>query len=212
MATNAIKQLKKRLKYHLLQTDFDHIACYKGKGRPKKGQGPDSWKWKVRGRITANVDAINLAKKTKGKFVLATNELDAKELSNETILAVYKGQNNSVERGFRFLKDPLFFASSLFLKKPGRIMALLMLMGLSLLVFSLGERKLRNWIKQVEEPLSADTGLSGMNPTMRRVFQIFHGIHIVTFKAEPVTLQRIVNLRPVHRKVLEIFAPDTLKR
>jgi hypothetical protein len=28
-----------------------------------------------------------------------------------------------VERGFRFLKDPLFFAGSTFLKRPERVMA-----------------------------------------------------------------------------------------
>jgi len=28
-----------------------------------------------------------------------------------------------VERGFRFLQDPLFFASSTFLKRPERVMA-----------------------------------------------------------------------------------------
>jgi len=49
------------------------------------------------------------------------------------MLENYKDQGVSVERGFRFLKDPLFFAHSLFLKKPERIMALLMIMGLSLM-------------------------------------------------------------------------------
>ena len=49
------------------------------------------------------------------------------------MLENYKDQGVSVERGFRFLKAPLFFAHSLFLKKPERIMALLMIMGLSLM-------------------------------------------------------------------------------
>jgi transposase len=35
-----------------------------------------------------------------------------------------------VERGFRFLKDPLFLASSVFVKKPERIMALSLIMVL----------------------------------------------------------------------------------
>ena len=50
----------------------------------------------------------------------------------------------SVERGFRFLKDPLFLANSLYLEKPQRIMALLMVMALSLLVYALAER----WVRQ----------------------------------------------------------------
>ena len=47
------------------------------------------------------------------------------------MLENYTDQGVSVERGFRFLKDPLFFADSLFLKKPERIMALMMIMGIT---------------------------------------------------------------------------------
>jgi transposase len=41
-----------------------------------------------------------------------------------------------VERGFRFLKDPLFLASSLYLKSPKRIMTLMRVMTLCLLVYA----------------------------------------------------------------------------
>jgi transposase len=64
-------------------------------------------------------------------FVLATNELDSSVVSDEQLLEAYKDQAVSVERGFRFLKDPLFYAESLYLKSPKRIMALLMVMTLS---------------------------------------------------------------------------------
>jgi transposase len=47
----------------------------------------------------------------------------------------YKGQVQS-ERGCRFLKDPQFCASSLSLKKPERVMALLMVMTVCLLVYA----------------------------------------------------------------------------
>jgi len=36
------------------------------------------------------------------------------------ILRIYKEQQ-SPERGFRFIKDPLFFADSLFVKNPERV-------------------------------------------------------------------------------------------
>ena len=49
-------------------------------------------------------------------FIVATNVLDGAQLSDEELIAVYKGQH-SVERGFAFLKDPLFLASSVFVKK-----------------------------------------------------------------------------------------------
>jgi transposase len=48
-------------------------------------------------------------------FVIGTS-VPEKDLSDDTVIAAYKEQNHSVEKGFRFLKDPLMFASSLFLK------------------------------------------------------------------------------------------------
>lgn len=74
--------------------------------------------------------------------MLATNQLDKESLSDEQLLIHYK-QQQGIERGFRFLKDPLFFASSVFLKTPERIMALAFIMALSLLVYNLGQRQLR---------------------------------------------------------------------
>ena len=48
----------------------------------------------------------------KGKFIIATNELDSEKLSDEEVLKAYKEQQHA-ERGFRFLKDPLFFAPTM---------------------------------------------------------------------------------------------------
>ena len=64
------------------------------------------------------------------------------QLTDDRLLAEYKGRH-TVERGFRFLKDPLFFASSLFVKSPKRVAAIAMVMGLCLLVYTLGEGSLR---------------------------------------------------------------------
>lgn len=48
-------------------------------------------------------------------FMLATNDLSAK-LTMEKMLSLYKSQQ-SVEKGFRFLKSPDFLTSSLYYKK-----------------------------------------------------------------------------------------------
>ena len=58
------------------------------------------------------------------------------------VLQLYKGQNG-VERGFAFLKDPLFLASSVFVKKVERVMATGFVMVLCLLVYRLAEHRLR---------------------------------------------------------------------
>jgi transposase len=52
-------------------------------------------------------------------------------MGDEYVLTEYKAQQ-STERGFRFLKDSLFFTSSIFLETPQRVAAMTMLMGLCL--------------------------------------------------------------------------------
>src|SRR6267378_7189316 len=76
-------------------------------------------------------------------FILATNELDEGQLSSQAVLDGYKGQARA-ERGFRFLKAPQFLASSLYLKKPQRIMALLMVMTVCLLIYAALEYRIRH--------------------------------------------------------------------
>ena len=89
-------------------------------------------------------DASAIAKETKayGRFILATNVLEAPQLGSDEMIVKYKEQQ-SAERGFGFLKDPLFFTDSVFLKSPERIEALALVMGLCLLVYTLGQRLLR---------------------------------------------------------------------
>jgi transposase len=83
-------------------------------------------------------------------FILATNVLDDDTYPAQRLLREYKAQQQ-VERGFRFLKDPLFFTSSVFVKKPQRVEALVLVMALTLLVYSLGQRKLRNQLAQADD-------------------------------------------------------------
>jgi transposase len=84
-------------------------------------------------------------------FVLATNELDASRLPPLELLEVYQGQQYA-ERGFRFLKSPEFLASSLYLKKPERIMALLMVMTVCLLVYAALEHRIRQALHEQGAP------------------------------------------------------------
>jgi transposase len=105
-----------------------------------------------------------------GRIILATNETDPKRLSPEAMLSQYKAQAVSVERGFRFLKDPLFFADSLFLKNPDRIMALIMIMVLALLVYSLAERKLRLHLSDSGQCVIIQFGKETQTPTLRWIF------------------------------------------
>jgi transposase len=80
-----------------------------------------------------------------------------------------------VERGFRFLKDPMFFTSSVFLKTPKRMAALAMVMGLILLVYSLGEREVRLELAHRVGSIPDQKG----KPTLRWVFQSLQAVNLV---------------------------------
>ena len=100
--------------------------------------------------------------------------LDSEQLSQQQALEQYKGQQGN-ERGFRFLKDPLFFASSVFLKSPERIMALGLIMGLCLLVYNLGQRQLRQALQQADSYPAQSARQRDATAYLALDFPVFYG-------------------------------------
>lgn len=133
-------------------------------------------------------------------FIVTTNELDEEGLSAEQLLAAYKGQAR-VERGFRFLKDPMFLASSLFVRNEKRIMALLMVMTLCLLVYAALEHRIRQELKRAERSFPDQKGKPIQRPTARWVFECFVGIHVLMMGAQEL----ILNLKERHRIILDVL-------
>lgn len=211
-AQKAIQKTKKG-RYHRLETHLLEIPKHKRQGRPRKGAIPASFVYKVKGRVIEDEETIAHSLQRKGKFIVATNQLDTLALPSEMMLAAYKEQGVSVERGFRFLKDPLFFASSLFLEKPERIMALIMVMGLALLVYALAEHKLRSQLMRTGITLPNQLGKPTQRPTMRWVFQLFDGIDVLLMpQIHQIEMQRyVLNLKPIHHQILNLLGPEVQK-
>jgi transposase len=210
-AKAAIAELEKQWEFHQAKVKLEKVFHYSQPGRPKKGHKPDHIKWKVVGQVVDKEETITEALKSKGKFILGSNELDEERLPSEMILTAYKGQASSVERGFRFLKDPMFFASSLFLEKPERIMALLMVMCLSLLVYALAERALRAELAQRNESIPNQVGKPTQRPTMRRIFQIFEGIDVLVIRNSCEIQCHVLNLEPIHYRILDLLGAGVKK-
>ena len=143
----------------------------------------------------------------KGRFILATNDLDKVAFPDEDILKEYKDQQ-SVERGFRFLKDPWFMVDSVFLKSPHRIEALMMVMTLCLLVYNISQYRLRTTLKETHETLPNQLNKPIQNPTMRWIFQVMEGIGIIVFyeKDSCKSVKEIItNLSELRRKIIRLF-------
>ena len=143
---------------------------------------------------------IEALKRRAGRFVLATNRMNYQRFTSDDILQKYKEQQ-APERGFAFLKDPLFFADSVFLKSPERIESMARLMGLCLLVYSLGQRQLRLQLKSCHTGLKNQLGKLTDRPTFRWIFQCFQGIHVVFFDE----VKQIVNLTSERLRTLSFF-------
>jgi transposase len=110
-----------------------------------------------------------------GLFVLGTDAPEER-LSTEQILEDYKAQSSSVERGFRFLKSPEFFANGMYLQNKERVIATMMVMTLCLLVYALCEHHLRAELKKRNVTVPDQKGKPTQKITMRRVYQMFEGI------------------------------------
>ena len=117
-AETAARKLFKKFLYHeLTEINFQFV----------ESKSDIDFPYEVQVKLGLRQSKIELEKNI-GRFILATNVLDSMELTTEEMLSKYKGQQ-SVERGFRFLKDPLFLTDSVFLKSSHRIEALGLIMG-----------------------------------------------------------------------------------
>ena len=116
------------------------------------------------------------------------------------MIAKYKEQQ-AAERGFGFLKDPLFFTDSVFLKTPERVEALTMVMGLCLLVYTLAQRQLRQRLKETQSGLKNRSGKLTDRPTLRWIFQCFQSVHLLIVNQ----VKQIYNLTSEHLEILGFF-------
>ena len=121
------------------------------------------------------------------------------------LITAYKKQNESIERGFLFLKAPYFFASFFFIKKPARIMAMLTIMTLSLLVYSIAQRRLRKKLETENKALPNQIKQLTQKPTLRWVFQLLEGIHVVYIKTEEAESKVFTGIDDLKKQIIRLL-------
>jgi transposase len=209
-ALKNLEMLNKKRKFHQVRS-LGIIAHkhFKGRGKPKKDAEYEIL-WQIRGEILLDEKSKTVLIQQESCYVISSTALK-EDLSDCEIIEGYKGQNSSVERGFRFLKDPLFFVSSLFIKKPERIMGLLMIMTLALLVYSIAQRRLRNYLKENQKTLPNQIKKEINTPTLRWVFQMMEGINVVILALEEGKKVMIQGLNTVRKRIIECFGFEVAK-
>lgn len=209
-ARAALKRCFSKSKFHeVLEGTIEEQKKYESKGRPR----PES-SYKLIYRITGLVQERQAVKqeaiRQSSCFVVGTT-IPEKEVNDADVIIAYKNQNNTVERGFRFLKDPLMFTSSLFVKKTERIMGLLMVMTLALLVYAIAQRRLHKALKELKETLPNQIRKETPKPTLRWIFQLLDGIEIVKMCIDKTTHIVVSGLTTLKQKILSYFGSSVRK-
>jgi transposase len=164
------------------------------RGRPGQGAQPDQGVYQIDGGLASSIAARQSLVAQHRCFILATHELDDRMLPPQELLDGDTGQKH-VEHGVRFLKDPRFLAAALYLKKPERIRALLMVMTVGLLVYAALEYRLRQGRINFQATFPNQKGPPVQNPTARWVFQYFSGIHVRRIPGEgPSCSMSLINI------------------
>ncbi len=207
-ALKAASTFAKELPHHKL-TDLrlESDLRHEKPGKPAKDASPRTV-YSIQASLQRDEAAIAKTRQRSGRFILATNAAvsllaEEERYTNDELLKEYKGQQ-SAERGFRFLKDPLFFTSSIFVKTPERVAALAMVMGLCLLVYTLGQRALRGALQAAGATMRHQTGKQTARPTLRWVFQLFQAVHLLKIGE----VKRISNLSEERAAILGFLGPS----
>ncbi len=173
------QQTLDKLEKSLQATDFGEVTIRPvardlKPGRPSANTSPHEVHDQIEGALVSSLIKRQARLIAPCCFILAINELDDTLLSDLDLQV--QGQ---VERGFRFLKDPAFLAASLFLKKPERMLALLMVMTLCLLVYAALEYRIRQSLEAHDATFPDQRCRRTATPTVRWVFHYFVGIHLL---------------------------------
>lgn len=82
-----------------------------------------------------------------------------------------------------------------------------MLMGLCLLVYTLGKRQMRQAVQQAKSGIKNQLGKLTERPTLRWIFQCFQAVHLLIVN----TMQQSFNLTSERLWILQFF-PDACRR
>jgi transposase len=210
-AQQGLEKIAPALQYHhIAAPELIAHKTYAQRGRPGPNTPVSAIRWQIQAEVSVDHERIEQLQNEKACFIVATN-IPEGALSDAEVFAAYKNQS-LVERGFRFLKDPLFFVSSLFLKKPSRIQGLLMVMTLSLLVYAIAQRRLRNELNRRGETLPNQIDIPTARPTLRWIFQALEGIHRVAIATDGGVRVLIEGVTELRTKILQLLGPSVCQK
>ena len=166
--------------YHRITVDIEKVPKY-GRGRPARGKPrtPLRYEYMLTANIAEAPEKVDPLRLQAGCFVLLTNLIEQQEdWPAPELLKLYKGQIG-IERNFSFLKDPAI-VNSIFLKKAERIEVLGLILLISLLLWRLMERSMRQYVEVNDCTLTGWERRPTKKPTSFMMTTKFAGILVIT--------------------------------
>lgn len=193
--------------YHRLQIDVEKIAKY-GRGRPAVGKSRKvlRYDYRLTAAIQESAEKVDPLRQAAGCFVLLTNLLDQQtDWPADELLSLYKSQIG-IEKNFSFLKDPAI-VNSIFLKKAERIEVLGLVLLISLLIWRLMERSMRQYVETHDCTLPGWVRRKTKKPTAFMMATKFASIMVITLDRHR---QLTKPLKPFQREYLTALGvPET---
>lgn len=202
VAVDKLSGLTKQGDYYQILASVNKVAKFR-RGRPKKGEErkPEKYEYRLEISFKENDAKVHTLRQEAGCFVLLSNLTSDEERNQwdpEALLRLYKDQSG-IEQNFGFLKDPVII-NSVFLKKNSRIEVLGMVLLISLLIWRLIERSMRQYIKQNQTTMTGWVKRRTKRPTSYMMSTKFHTIHVLTIDKHR---QLAKPLNPVHLEYLK---------
>jgi len=161
--------MKRRPEWLTVQADVSAVPKRQRPRCPRKDAPPDQMERRIKATLSVTELVVTVRARRKASFLVATNVLDPAQFTNQELMQAYKEQG-SVERGIAFLKDPLFLASSVFVIKPERIVALSLVKLACLLVYRLAEHRLRERLAATGQTAPSQVKQPTERPMLRWMF------------------------------------------
>lgn len=183
-AAKAVLKQKTKGYFHLSFTLSSSTIYKRPAGNPGKNPKPPTAisVWRLQFTLTENSQVIQEAQEQAQCFVLVSN-ISAEEMDDQTLLWRYK-QQHVVEAGFRWLRQPSM-ASTIFLKRPERIEALMMLIHVAVLIRALLQQQVRLRLqKNPDVRLTETSGQKIPSPTADRILILLLNHGVITDKGE----------------------------
>jgi len=174
------------------------------RGRPRKGEEPQE---EIVYQLKVSTQALAAPVATFGWLVLATT-IDASICGDAQIVRAYRDQTVTVERGFRWIKNPAAI-HPVRLEKRERIAALAMLTVVGLLVYGLIQRQVRQYLQEHEATIPGNKGETD-NPTATVVFESLTMLIRLELSVDGVTVYQFHGWQAHHERVFQALGLPSL--